>query len=68
MLVLSWMHFRREKVNASMEMVIIIQVIWKEGKPEGKGIYTYANGVALNGEWKDGKFIDKKTISEIFLR
>jgi hypothetical protein len=28
---------------------------WKDGKPHGKGMYTYPSGEKYVGEWKDGK-------------
>ena len=28
---------------------------WKDGKRNGRGVYTWANGDRYDGEWKDGK-------------
>ena len=36
---------------------------WREGKPNGQGIQTFASGEKYTGTWKDGKYEGPGTIS-----
>jgi len=38
---------------------------WRDGKPNGQGIQTFASGEKYTGAWKDGKYEGQGTISAV---